>query len=46
MKTHHNLAMPDGRWLLTTLYGSDINKVIEYAAGGKPEFSIEGKATP
>ncbi len=32
---------PADRWLLTTLRGSDIDKIIEYVNGGKPEFVIE-----
>jgi len=32
----------DGKWLIIKLRGSDIDKVIEYAKGGKPEFIIEG----
>jgi hypothetical protein len=31
----------DGKWLVTTLTGSDISKVLEYAKGGSPEFKIE-----
>ena len=30
----------DGQWLVTTLSGSDITKVIEYIKGGKPTFTI------
>lgn len=36
---HYPLA--DGRWLVTRLYGEDINKVIEYVMGEKPEFVVE-----
>lgn len=32
----------DGKkWLVTKLRGSDIDKVIDYVTGGKPEFMIE-----
>lgn len=39
----YHYPMPDGRWLLTTLHGSteDNAKLVEYAAGGRPEFTIE-----
>lgn len=30
----------DGKWLITTLHGSDIEKVIQYVKGGKPEFVL------
>ena len=30
----------DGKWLVTTLVGSDIEKVIDYVKGGKPEFVL------
>lgn len=37
----NHYPLPDGAWLVTTLAGSDISKVFEYIAGGKPEFRIE-----
>lgn len=37
----HHYPLGDGRWLVTTLGGRDISKVIEYVQGGKPEFTIE-----
>ena len=40
-KCHYPLS--DGRWLITTLSGSEITKVIEYVEGGKPEFEIESQ---
>lgn len=33
--------LPNGKWLVTTLQGSDIDKVIEYAAGGAPKFKVD-----
>ena len=33
--------LPDGRWLVTTLHGSDISKVIDLVQGGTPEFTVE-----
>lgn len=41
----NHYPLSDDRWLLTTLYGSDIGKVIEYVQGGKPEFMIEEPET-
>jgi len=35
--------MKDGKWLTTTLRGSDIAKVIEYVEGGKPVFEVENE---
>lgn len=37
----YHYPLDDGRWLVTTLNGSDISKVIEYAIGGAPTFDIE-----
>lgn len=34
----------NGGWLITTLSGSDITKVIEYVTGGHPEFKTESGA--
>lgn len=31
----------DDKWLITTLRGTEISKVIEYIKGGKPEFTIQ-----
>lgn len=36
----------DGKWLVTTLHGSDISKVFEYVRGGKPEFVVVSEVTP
>lgn len=38
----NHYPLPDGRWLLTTLRGSDMRKVVEYVMGGQPSFEIEG----
>jgi hypothetical protein len=32
--------LPDGKWLVTKLSGSDIEKVKEYVLGGKPAFTV------
>lgn len=40
-ETFYHYPLADGRWLVTTLSGSEISKVIEYIGGGKPEFHIE-----
>jgi len=37
----YHYPLPGNRWLVTTLSGSDIVKVIEYVDGGHPEFVIE-----
>ena len=37
----YHYPISDGRWLITTLRGEDISKVIEYVEGGTPEFTIE-----
>lgn len=39
----HHYPMPDGRWLITTLSGDEIDKIIDYVNGGKPEFEVEDK---
>lgn len=33
--------LPNGKWLVTRLQGSDIDKVIEYAVGGAPKFKVD-----
>ena len=38
---HYPLA--DGRWLMTTLCGSDISKIIAYCEGKELSFEIEGQ---
>lgn len=37
----NHYPLPDGGWLITTLRGSDIAKVVDYIQGGKPEFVVE-----
>lgn len=37
---YRNYYPLDKGWLVTTLHGSDINKVIDYVQGGKPEFTL------
>ena len=37
----YHYPLEDGRWLVTKLLGSDIDKVIEYVNGGSPEFHVE-----
>lgn len=39
----YHYPLPDDRWLVTTLRGSDIDKIIEYVNGGTPEFVIEAE---
>ena len=39
--TDYHYLLPDGRWLITKLLGSDISKVFDYVMGGKPEFVVE-----
>jgi len=36
----------DKKWLITTLSGSEINKVIEYLCGKKPEFTVIENCSP
>jgi hypothetical protein len=44
--TVYHYPLNDGRWLMTTLQGSDITKIIEYVDGGQPEFDIEATEAP
>lgn len=37
----YHYPLPDGSWLVTTLHGSEINKLIGYVQGGRPEFTVE-----
>ena len=37
----NHYPLSNDKWLITSLKGSDINKVIEYVEGGKPIFKIE-----
>ena len=37
----YHYPLPDGRWLITGLNGKDIDKIIDYVQGGKPEFTVE-----
>jgi hypothetical protein len=39
--TVYHYPLSNGRWLMTTLQGSDITKIIEYVDGGQPTFDIE-----
>lgn len=39
--SHYPLS--DGRWLMTTLRGSDISKVIDVINGGEPGFVVESR---
>lgn len=40
-ETVYHYPLEGGRWLVTTLNGSDISKVIELVEGGSPQFAIE-----
>jgi len=37
----YHYPISDGRWLVTTLSGSEITKVVEYVNGGRPDFRID-----
>jgi hypothetical protein len=37
----NHYPLEDGRWLVTTLSGSDIDKVKEYVLGGAPTFTVK-----
>lgn len=40
-KSVYHYELDGGKWLITSLYGADIDKVIEYVQGGQPEFVVE-----
>lgn len=39
----YHYPLSDGRWLMTTLSGSDISKIIAYCEGQELAFEIEGQ---
>ena len=40
-ETTYHYPIENNKWLITTLCGSEIDKVIEYVNGGKPKFKVE-----
>lgn len=44
-ESQNHYQLPDGRWLVTTLSGSEINKVIKLVMEGNKDFFVEGAST-
>lgn len=38
----NHYPLPDGKWLVTTLAGSEISKIIDFIGGDPLEFTVEG----